>query len=295
MKLKEVMHRISIILSQARRGGFTWEFLLDKMEVEFEIQGMEGEYSIRTFQRDLTTIREVYGIDIQFNKRLKKYLINGDDSEPIRMHLLESLDIINAFELASDLGQFVFFDGRRAGGTEHLSPLIGAIKKRVKVRFRHFKNWIETDEYREVSPLALKQVKYSWYLIALNEKEELRNYGLDRIHDLSTTSQKFERPEDLNLKEYYQHVFGILNNSTLPVENIVLHFSKEQGHYIKSMPIHPSQIIGKDDENGLIVSLQLKINHELISEILSYGDQVKVLEPRKLRDELSRIVKSILI
>ncbi|MBY5950536.1 WYL domain-containing protein [Algoriphagus marincola] len=287
------MHRISLILSQARRGGFTWEFLLDKMEVEFGIQGLEGGYSIRTFQRDLTTIREVYGIDIQFNKRLKKYLINEDDSEPIRMHLLESLDIINAFELASDLGQFVFFDGRRAGGTEHLSPLIGAIKKRVKVRFRHFKNWIETEDFREVSPLALKQVKYSWYLIALNEKEELRNYGLDRIHDLSTTPQKFERPENLNFKEYYQHVFGILNDSTLPVENILLHFSKQQGHYIRSMPIHPSQIIEKDDENGLIVSLQLKINHELISEILSYGDQVKVLEPEVLSERVRRIANKI--
>ncbi|WP_157807149.1 helix-turn-helix transcriptional regulator [Algoriphagus formosus] len=226
---------------------------------------------------------------------MKKYQINEEESTPIRMHLLESWDIINAFDLASDLDQIVFFDERKAKGTEHLSSFVEAIRKGLKVRFKHFRNWLETSDYREISPLALKEVKYAWYLIGLNEKGELRNYGLDRIHHLTITSKKFEKPDGLNLKDYYQNVFGILNDSSIPVETIKLQFSKEQGHYIKSLPIHSSQKVIQDDENGLIIELRLKINHELISEILSYGDQVRVLEPEGIRKRCEGILNDILI
>jgi len=293
MKLREVMHRISLILSQARSGGFTWDSLSRKMEDSFRINSVEGGYSIRSFQRDLNIIREIYGVHIQFNKRLKKYSINEEESTQFRSHLLESIDIINAFDLSTDLDEYVFFDERRARGTEHLSFLIEAIKKKVKVEFHHYKNWVQTDDIRKVSPLALKQVKYSWYLIALNEKGELRNYGLDRIHGLLLTPQKFDRPE-IDLKESYESVFGILNDLKVPVQTIKLRFSKQQGYYVKSIPIHSSQTILEENEKGLTISLRLKINHELISEILSYGDQVKVLEPRLLRERLTGILKDFI-
>lgn len=294
MKQKEVLERISVIRNLARGGGFNQEMLMEKMNMSFSLQGVEPHYSLRTFQRDLHLIRELYDIDIQFNRGTGKYSISEEETTSYKKHLMEYHDLINAFNLAEDLKDIVFFDDRKAKGTEHLSQLVQAIKKSVKIRFRHFGKWKESKDFREVSPLALKEVKNAWYLIALNEKEELRNYGLDRIHDLTLGGEKFDKPNDLDLQEYYQNVFGILNDRKIPVQTIVLSFTQQQGHYIKSMPIHHSQKVIQDDGEGLVISLELKINHELISEILSYQDQVKVLSPEELKNRVMGIVGSIL-
>jgi predicted DNA-binding transcriptional regulator YafY len=55
-----------------------------------------------------------------------------------------------------------------------------------------------------------------------------------------------------------------------------------QGKYIKSLPLHQSQQILVDNKAELRVSLKLFITHDLIMELLSFGADVNVLEPKSL-------------
>ena len=59
------------------------------------------------------------------------------------------------------------------------------------------------------------------------------------------------------------------------------------------MPWHPSQKILVDDGNTLTISLQVKINYELISEILSHGDEVRVDGPERLREMVKEKARNI--
>jgi hypothetical protein len=64
---------------------------------------------------------------------------------------------------------------------------------------------------------------------------------------------------------------------------------------IKPILWHAIQTILVDDGNMLTISLQIKINYELISDIFSHGDEVRVDGPKRLREKVRNISNSKLI
>ena len=70
---------------------------------------------------------------------------------------------------------------------------------------------------------------------------------------------------------------------------IILSFNAFQGKYIKSLPLHHTQQIIVDNEDELQINLELFLTHDFIMELLSYGDDMKVLQPAKL----IKVIKSI--
>ena len=46
--------------------------------------------------------------------------------------------------------------------------------------------------------------------------------------------------------------------------------------------MHGSQKILKDNENELLIQLKLFITHDFIMDILSFGENVKVIQPASL-------------
>jgi predicted DNA-binding transcriptional regulator YafY len=294
MKQLTVYQRITEIIYLSKKGAFTFKEIQQKIRKLFEGQGIDQKYSIRTFQRDLNEIRELHGIDIQFSKSRGLYEVNQDYSTPIRTKILESFDMIHTFQLQKGLDSFVFFDERKASGFDHLYTLIYAVKNNFKVRFEHDRGWKNQGKVRNIKPMALKEFKNTWYLIGLNENDEMRNYGLDRISNLQVLSYKFDIQSEINLADYYKNTFGILNDANEPVEKITLSFTPEKGNYIKSKPIHSSQTILINDENEFKITLQLKINPDLIAEILSFGKEVRIKKPEHFRLKMLGIVQEML-
>jgi predicted DNA-binding transcriptional regulator YafY len=78
------------------------------------------------------------------------------------------------------------------------------------------------------------------------------------------------------------------------VEKVILTFTEFKGRYIKSMPWHSSQKILKDDGITLTISLAVKINYELVSEILSHGNEVRVDGPERLKEIIKEKAKDII-
>ncbi len=71
---------------------------------------------------------------------------------------------------------------------------------------------------------------------------------------------------------------------------IRLKFSALQGKYIKSRPIHHSQVLVEENEEYVLVELFALQTIELVQLILSYGDNAEVLEPKKLRLRVKKII-----
>lgn len=294
MKQVEVYERLALIINVSKSGPFSWEMVSRKIEELQSIKGIDKGFSVRTFQRDLNEIREMHGIDIRFNRRINRYEVNEEDSGPINMNLQESFDMIHAFQLSKGMSEFVFFDSRKAKGTEHLFGLVHAIQNRLIVSFEYSKYWLWEKENRTIIPLALKEFKNRWYLLGLNEKEEFRTFGLDRITDFTIGSSRFENSHKVDTLKYHRDIFGVSNDPEKSVEKVILTFTEFKGRYIKSMPWHQSQQILVDNGNILTISLDVKINYELISEILSHGDEVKVEEPERLKEMVREKARNIL-
>lgn len=295
MKQLLVYQRILEIIHLCRKGPASFDQIHQNLRRIFEVQGIELDYSIRTFQRDLIEIRDSHGIDIRCNKRTGLYEIDPESSSPIREKILESFDLINTFHLQKGLEEFVFLDDRKAKGTEHLFGLVNSIRNKHKIRFYHHNSWETKGKLREIKPLALKEFNGTWYLIGLNELGQLRNYGLDRISELSILKERFSNTQIPDLKAYYRDVFGILNDSNQPVEEVILSFNPLRGNYIKSRFIHPSQEILIDDQTELKVCLRLKINPDFIGELLSFGTDVSIEKPENLKKIIKDKVKEMLV
>ncbi len=248
---------------------------------------IEIGFSKRTFQRDIVEIRNSFGIEIQYSRTFKGYYIKEKERESKSFQrMMEAFDVFNSLNLAHDLSPFLHLETRRPQGTESLLPLMQAIKNNVKISFVYTKFWEEDSSKRLAIPYALKEFKNRWYLLAKDENNKMKSFAIDRISDLVISNIKVDKYADFDVDEHYRYCFGIISPNDTEVEEIILSFTSFQGKYIKTLPLHETQEILIDTEEELQIKLKLNITHDLIMELLSFGNNMRVIQPQSLRDRI---------
>ena len=144
-----------------------------------------------------------------------------------------------------------------------------------------------------IQPYAMKVYNHRWYLLGyLKEHEGLRNIALDRILNLKVLNTKFDLPADFDARRYYANVVGIFVNDDLPPQKVKIRVYGVQADYLRSTPLHKSQkeTYYKRGEFSEF-TYKLSITPELISQLLSMGSQIEVLEPAELRERMKEELK----
>lgn len=166
-------------------------------------------------------------------------------------------------------------------GSEHLPGLIDAIKSKKVIRLYYQPFYEDKPYYTDVHPYLLKEYKQRWYMIGLNDfKDQLRTYSLDRIRDIEGSSIEYKQ-KDFNAEDYFKNSIGIISpQGEAPLIKIAV--QKTQAQYMITQPWHESQNIDSETEEDVIFSFRLHPTYEFISLLLSYGKDVRVLEPESL-------------
>ena len=73
------------------------------------------------------------------------------------------------------------------------------------------------------------------------------------------------------------------------MEEIILRYDSLDAGFLKTLPIHPSQTIVREDADGITIRLQLRITNDLRMELLRRSRSVEVIQPKHLRQELHEI------
>lgn len=283
MSKKDSLTRHKIIIQKLRSRPSTFEEIVDRIEMEDN----EIKISLRTFQRDLKEIESLYGVEIKFNRSNQCYEIRSEITDDYSQRMFEALDIFQALNFNNSTQSFIQFDTRRPKGTEHLNGLLHSMQNRFQIKINYHKFWEEEAEQRIIEPYLLKEFKARWYVIAFDlEKKDLRIFGLDRIINFRILETKFQFPIKKDVQKYFEDCFGIISPNNKKTEKIKLLFTENQGKYIKTLPLHSSQKITEINENETIVELNLIPSYDFEVELLSYGEFVKVLEPKSLADKL---------
>jgi predicted DNA-binding transcriptional regulator YafY len=287
--------RYSVILKRLQKAPATLKEIVSSIEKEFDLLDLPLNYSKRTFQRDIQEIQEIFQVEIQFDFKRKVYFIQHIAYPKVAERMLETFDMVNAVNLSNDLTNSIHFESRKALGTEHFHGLLHAIKNTLIVKFQYHKYEEESVSQREVEPLVLKEFKNRWYLVAVDLKDQLiKTFGLDRIDDIEISRKRFTPRADVDLKSLYQDSFGIIHGRPIDLEEIILSFNPLQGKYIKSFSLHHSQRVLVDNEEKLDVSLNLVVTYDFIMELMSYGDNVKVITPSTLKDQICSTAQRML-
>jgi proteasome accessory factor B len=262
-----------------------------------EIQDYLNEFgfdvSRRTIERDIEAIRNEFGLEITFNRPKSGYFIDHDNSFNIES-FLRFLEIVNTAELLTEslsdskktLDYISFDKGGGLKGIEHLKPMLQAIKEHRKIRFTHFNFQSEKSKKYSMSPYLLKEYQNRWYIVGVvSGINEMRTFGLDRISDLELRDDLFVPSPKINPQQNFDDAIGLVY-SFGSKEKVVLSFTPSQGHYVKSLPMHKSQKILVDNADECRIELFLLPNFELKQQIFLHMDQVKVISPQWLVDEV---------
>ena len=175
-------------------------------------------------------------------------------------------------------------------GIEYLSELIDSAVNHqpLQISYRSYKG---KERMVVVHPYHLKQYNNRWFLFGLEDNEKYGNYitnmALDRIVSFTHPADvAFIPNDDIDFSTRFNDVVGVTIPDDHPqTERVVLKFDEKRFPYIASKPLHSSQHVISEEEHTLYINV--RPNKELEATIFSFGNQVEVLEPEWLRQQIA--------
>ena len=117
---------------------------------------------------------------------------------------------------------------------------------------------------------------------------------MDRIVLVIDIDLEYKSNIQIDFAEYFEDIIGVTIDNEAGVELIKLKITNTLYPYIQTKPIHGSQKLLERGENHTLITLEIILNYELESLVLSYGEGVEVVSPLVFRERISKRAQSIL-
>ena len=260
--------------------------------------GSGAPLPLRTFHQHKNAVEELFGIEIKCNpSNGYKYYISTPDTlknDSIRKWLLNSFTLSNMITAGHNMKDRILFEEIPCG-TEYLQTVIEAMQKskELLIDYQQFYGHRETFN---IQPYAMKVYHQRWYVVGyIKELGGIRNIALDRTLEMNLSDISFTLPQNFNAEKYYANTVGIYVNEKLKPTKVKIRAYGKQIEYLRSLPLHRSQKEGTS-KYGEFCEFEYKLclTPELSTHILAMGENVEVLEPIELRDEIKRRLKECL-
>lgn len=140
---------------------------------------------------------------------------------------------------------------------------------------------------RSVAPCGLMFGRAN-YLVALDRKSgEIRTFRLDRMSDVMAEDGVSTPPADFDLAAFANRSFGIYQDE---VEDVALRISPEGAAEARGWRWHPTQAFEDQPDGGVIVRFSASGMRELAWHLFSWGDQVTILQPARLKAVMAEAI-----
>ncbi len=124
MSKKQFLKRYSLIINKLRNNACSFEEIQKYLAEQSSNDEENYEISIRTFQREIKEIASTHNIEIRYIRSENVYKIIDDSNEERNERLMESLEIIEALKISSNLSNQLIFEKRKTSETNNLSYLM---------------------------------------------------------------------------------------------------------------------------------------------------------------------------
>ena len=114
--------------------------------------------------------------------------------------------------------------------------------------------------------------------------------AIHRIKNLELTERSFEFPKDYDFEKFFNQNFGVIKEEVFKVE---MEFTGYATEYVAERIWSPDQELIKKKDGTAKLKFSASSEPELISWVLSFGDEAKVVKPNWLIDKIKQIVISI--
>ncbi len=253
-----------------------------------------------TFDRWKNAIQEQFHIKIENeNKPPYRYHIANPEvikGDKVSKWLLDSLSMGTTLMGGIGLKHRILLE-QIPSGHEHLATIITAMKSnhRIQITYRGFGSYYSSTF--PISPLCVKLYKNRWYVVGqCFYKGQWREiiYGLDRIEEASVLDDTFSYPEDFNAEDYFDGTLGVSLYEKVKIETIRIRVEYPHAHYVKTLPIHPSQKLIIDEEGEYAeFDITVRPTEEFFMEMLHGGAWIEVLSPAHVVEQMKGWVNDL--
>ena len=249
----------------------------------------------RTLKRWLDTIEVLFGINIE-NEGRGDYRYHIDDDENLakkglRSWLYGTFSVSNALVSSKSIRDRILLEYVPTG-QEYLQTIIDAMKENREIHITYYNPWKDEEFDLILQPLCVRLFRQRWYVIALNHylwlcKDGPRIYSLERIRALQVRDETFNMPKDWSAEEYFEGCYGVIRDHDYDKELVKLKVTAGQANYIRGLRLHESQKEVERNDEYSIFTLFIRPAFDFIQELFWQGEDVEVLEPQWLREEIA--------
>ena len=148
-------------------------------------------------------------------------------------------------------------------------------------------------ERRVIDPYHLANINGEWFLFAHDHlRQDLRTFVPARIQAIKPTGRTFSRPQEFSLERRLRGSFGV--RSGQGDYQVVLRFRASAADFVREKKWHESQQLRDLRNGGVELRLRLSGLEEVTRWVLSWGGDVRVVEPRELAQAVISAARAIL-
>lgn len=266
---------------------------LGRKWVEDKVIG--GNPLIRSsFNRHRDDILDMLGIVIDCDRETYRYYIGNPEvlsDASVERWLYSTMTVHGMLADSVGMKERVVLENVPAG-LQFLSIIIDAMRKNRRLRMGYKKFRAEGYE-KTVCPYALKLFHQRWYLLALNDEDQMRIYALDRMTSLSVTEERFMMPENFSAQEYFAEYYGVLTDDT-PLTHLVVRAHQWMPDYLRTLPLHHSQRELSSGDGYTDFSFEVRPTSDFMGELLKFGNGIEILEPVNVREKMQQKIAETL-
>ena len=179
--------------------------------------------------------------------------------------------------------------GSRKFNLDHFQAIGSSLLKRKQLHIDYLGRGKNELTSRSISPQRLIYYKDNWYLDGwCHLKKDIRSFSIDAIQRVEILEIEAKDISEDKLNEELGSGYGIFSGKD--IKWATLKFSPERARWVSKEKWHPKQE-GQYLNDG---SYQLKIPYskepELLIDVMKYGAEVEIVEPRDLRKKIQEML-----
>ena len=264
---------------------------------------------LRTFHNHQKAILDIFGVEIKCDAGdgYRYYITEPERLRGNNLHswLISSYATLNQIQADSRLEDRIIYEDIPSGQT-WLTCIAEAMRHNRVLNITHQGFGKPYPSTFEIEPYLLKVVKRRWYVVArcpyysdrnrakgIKPNDVYRVYALDRIYDIEDTGKTFKMKKNFDANQYFEGCCGVITSDE-PIQRIVLLAYGGFADYLRTLPLHESQREIEGDDESTLFEYHLKPTFDFYQLVLAQGDQVEVLEPESVRNEMRNFAKNML-
>ena len=311
--MKDYLRRHIWILSELYQNpkGLTYKEFAERWERSSQ-NVLGTSLPKRTFADCLRAIEETFDIDIFSDARngYRYRIVQRDwlENDRVKDWLLSAFAVNGLLQDSRGLRERVMFEDIPSGN-DYLLEVLNAMREN-RVLAVTYQDYFDK-EPRDIllEPYCVRVFRQRWYVVGVTENKpkgkepteltnqgRIRRYALDRIVTLEQTDATFKMPRGFSVDDYFTNAFGIIvEPEEYDVETIHMkvYDINHRREYLRSLPLHHSQREIEQTANYSVFELRLAPTYDFVQAILSMGDEVEVLTPEYVRQEVRQCVKEM--